>query len=85
MLTYLISSALEKDRIDNIDALKGQLHNLVPIEAIYPSRTHVPFLTKLLAQAKQRTILRCGSGTESLPKSHHPGAKLVYPAWRTPS
>lgn len=55
MLTYLICSKLETDRIQNIQLLHSQLKNLVEIEAIYPSHQHIPFKKRILETSFKRT------------------------------
>ena len=55
MLTFLISSSQETDRLVNINLLNKQLDNINHIAAIYPSQTHIPFLNQILKLAKNRT------------------------------
>jgi GR25 family glycosyltransferase involved in LPS biosynthesis len=76
MLTYLISSPLEKDRLDNINILQSQINNIIHIIAIYPSQIHVPFLNHLLDLAKQRTNRTLSSAELGLLLSHRK-------AWRS--
>ena len=70
MLTYLISSPLEKDRLVNINTLQKQLNNIIHINAIYPSHTHIPFLNQMLELAKQRTNRTLRSAELGLLLSH---------------
>jgi GR25 family glycosyltransferase involved in LPS biosynthesis len=76
MLTYLISSPLEKDRLHNINTLQSQLNNVIHIKAIYPSQIHVPFLNQILDLAKQRTNRALSSAELGLLLSHRE-------AWRS--
>jgi GR25 family glycosyltransferase involved in LPS biosynthesis len=55
MLSYLISSINETDRLENINELKYNLPSIITVEAIYPSITRVPFLEKIRYLAKKRT------------------------------
>ena len=70
MLTYLISSPLEKDRLVNINTLQKQLNNIIHINAIYSSQTHIPFLNQMLELAKQRTNRTLRSAELGLLLSH---------------
>ena len=70
MLTYLISSPLEQDRLRNINTLQSQLNNIIHIKAIYPSQIHVPFLNQILDLAKQRTNRTLSSAELGLLLSH---------------
>ena len=70
MLTFLISSPLEQDRLVNINTLQRQLKNIIHITAIYPSRIHVPFLNQMLELAKQRTNRTLRSAELGLLLSH---------------
>ncbi len=53
MKTYLISSKSESDRQLNIkDIFANKYLNIEVIDAIYPSKIHIPFLAKLIAKSK---------------------------------
>lgn len=55
MKAYLISSAHELSRTQNIDQLKKTCpYPIETIEAVYPSRNRVPFADRLIAASKQR-------------------------------
>ncbi len=55
MLSYLICSINETDRLDNINELKNKLPGNITIQAIYPTITRIPFLEKIKYLSKQRT------------------------------
>jgi hypothetical protein len=43
MLTYLVTSKDEIERYEHVASLKTLFPNLIPIEAIYPSKIRIPF------------------------------------------
>lgn len=55
MLTFLVSSKDEIERIEHIASLKMLLPDLIEIEAIYPKKTPIPFYTEIKAISKDRT------------------------------
>ncbi len=55
MKTFIISSASEIARAANVTALCNQLPEAEIIDAIYPSKTRVPFLDRMIAVSKKRT------------------------------
>lgn len=52
---FLITTPFEKERASQVELLQRQLPQLKYIEAIYPSRSKIPFKKKLLAKSFQRT------------------------------
>jgi len=55
MLTYLVTSKDEIERYEHVASLKMLFPNLIPIEAIYPSKIHVPFYSQIKSISKDRT------------------------------
>lgn len=55
MLVYLLASNVETERISHVRALNNSFENLMQIDAIYPSKVHVPFQDKIKAITKART------------------------------
>ena len=47
MLTYLVSSKDELERIEHIEDLKTLFPDLVSIDAIYPKNTRIPFYSQI--------------------------------------
>lgn len=67
---YIVCSAREIDRLENIQRLKAQLPLLEMEEAIYPSYTNVPFKTRLLDLSFVRTGYRLKEGELGCLLSH---------------
>lgn len=59
---FIICSVYETTRRENISRLKQQLPGLKEIEAVYPSRQHVPFLKQLQKRSEERTGTRLNEG-----------------------
>lgn len=55
MKTFLITSARETARQENIKKLCDSLADVDVIEAVYPAFQHVPFLKQIIAVTKERT------------------------------
>jgi GR25 family glycosyltransferase involved in LPS biosynthesis len=55
MLTYLVTSKDEIERYEHVASLKTLFPNLIPIEAIYPSKIRIPFHNQIKSVAKDRT------------------------------
>jgi GR25 family glycosyltransferase involved in LPS biosynthesis len=55
MLTYLVTSKDEIERYEHVASLRMLFPNLIPIEAIYPSKIHVPFYKQIKSISKKRT------------------------------
>jgi GR25 family glycosyltransferase involved in LPS biosynthesis len=55
MLVYLLASNNETERVTHILALNHSFDNLMQVEAIYPTKVHVPFQHKIKAITKART------------------------------
>lgn len=55
MLTYLVSSKDEIERIGHIASLKRLLPDLIEVEAIYPKKTPIPFYDHIKSISKERT------------------------------
>ena len=53
--TYIIFAEQEKERLPQLAAIQNYFKELTIVEAIFPSKQHVPFLTKLIAKSKERT------------------------------
>ena len=53
--TYIIFAQAEKERLPQLQAIQNYFKDLTIVEAIFPSKQHVPFLTKLIAKSKERT------------------------------
>ena len=54
MLVYLLASNAETERISHVRALNNSFENLMQIDAIYPSKVHVPFQDKIKVITKAR-------------------------------
>jgi glycosyl transferase family 25 len=52
---FVITAEHETSRRANVRLLKSQLPGLEEIEAIYPTRERVPFISQLIAASKERT------------------------------
>ncbi len=55
MLTYLVSSKDEIERIGHIASLRMLLPDLIEVEAIYPKKTPIPFYDQIKSISKERT------------------------------
>ncbi len=55
MKAFLISSARETIREENIRKICSQIQGIEMIEAVYPAFVHVPFLNKMIEVSKKRT------------------------------
>ena len=55
MPSFVITAPHETDRLSNLRLLRQQLPDLVFVDAVYPSRQHVPFLTQLQKLSLERT------------------------------
>ena len=55
MLTYLISSPREIDRISNVNKLKNDIEKIIDITAIYPKHVKIPFKNRLIKKSFERT------------------------------
>ena len=55
MLTYLVTSKDEIERYEHVASLKTLFPNLIPIEAIYPSKIRIPFHNQIKSITKGRT------------------------------
>jgi GR25 family glycosyltransferase involved in LPS biosynthesis len=55
MLTYLVTSKDEIERYEHVASLKMLFPNLTTIEAIYPSKIHIPFQGQIKSITKDRT------------------------------
>lgn len=53
--TYIIFSEQEQARLVQLQKIKEYFDNLTIEEAIFPHKTHVPFLTKMIEKSKERT------------------------------
>lgn len=67
---YIIGSVREYDRMKHIDELKKQLPLLYFEEAVYPSHSKVPFMTRLLDLSFERTGYRLKEGELGCLLSH---------------
>jgi GR25 family glycosyltransferase involved in LPS biosynthesis len=67
---YIICSVREYDRIEHIHQLKRELPLIEIEEAIYPSYTKVPFITRLLDLSYVRTGYRLNEGELGCLLSH---------------
>ena len=70
MLTYLVSSKYELERINHIEALKNLFPGVVSIEAIYPKKTHIPFYSQIKSISKTRTGAALSDGALGCLLSH---------------
>jgi len=70
MLTYLVSSEDELERINHIEALSSLFPDLVSIEAIYPQKTHIPFYSQIKSISKARTGAALSDGALGCLLSH---------------
>lgn len=52
---FVITAEHEISRRENVRLLQSQVPGLQAIEAIYPTRRHIPFIDRLVALSKQRT------------------------------
>jgi GR25 family glycosyltransferase involved in LPS biosynthesis len=52
---FVITAEHETSRRANVHLLKSQLPGLEEIEAVYPTREHVPFINQLISTSKKRT------------------------------
>jgi len=55
MLTYLVTSKDEIERYEHVASLKTLFPNLISIEAIYPSKTRIPFHNQIKSITKDGT------------------------------
>lgn len=53
--TYIIFSQQEIERLDQLQKVKEYFKDLTIIDAIFPNKIHVPFLSKMIEKSKQRT------------------------------
>jgi glycosyl transferase family 25 len=70
MLTYLVSSKDELERIKHIEALRNFFPGIVSIEAIYPRKTHIPFYSQIKTISKTRTGSTLSDGALGCLLSH---------------
>lgn len=70
MLVYIISSNIETERLDHINKLKSLFSSVCQIEAIYPSKVHVPFLQKIKDVSRLRTGVSLTNGALGCLLSH---------------
>ena len=70
MLTYLVSSKDELERIKHIEDLKSLFPDLVSIEAIYPKKTSIPFYSQIKSISKARTGTALSDGALGCLLSH---------------
>jgi GR25 family glycosyltransferase involved in LPS biosynthesis len=70
MLTYLVTSKEEIERYEHVASLKMLFPNLIPIEAIYPSKIHVPFYNQIKSITKDRTGSALSDGALGCLLSH---------------
>ena len=70
MLTYLVSSKDELERIKHIEALRTLFPDVVSIEAIYPSKTPIPFYSQIKSISKARTGSALSDGALGCLLSH---------------
>lgn len=52
---FVLFAEQETERQSHVDALKTVLPSLEVVEPVFPLRTHVPFLERLIAKSKERT------------------------------
>lgn len=74
---FLIASPLEQERLAQIELLQAQLPQLKYIEAIYPSRSKIPFKNKLIAKSFQRTGHALTDGELGCLLSHRKAWQIV--------
>lgn len=70
MLTYLVSSKDELERIEHIEDLKTLFPDLVSIDAIYPKKTRIPFYNQIKSISKARTGSALSDGALGCLLSH---------------
>jgi GR25 family glycosyltransferase involved in LPS biosynthesis len=70
MLTYLVTSKDEIERYEHVASLKKLFPNLIAIEAVYPSKTHVPFHFQIKSITKGRTGKELSDGALGCLLSH---------------
>jgi GR25 family glycosyltransferase involved in LPS biosynthesis len=70
MLTYLVSSKDELERINHMEGLKILFPGVISIEAIYPSKTHIPFYSQIKSISKSRTGVTLSDGALGCLLSH---------------
>lgn len=74
---YLVASPLEQERLAQIELLLAQLPKLKYIEAIYPSRSKIPFKNKLIAKSYQRTGHTLTDGELGCLLSHRKAWRMI--------
>jgi GR25 family glycosyltransferase involved in LPS biosynthesis len=70
MLTYLVSSKDELERLTHIKALKMLFPDVITIEAIYPNKTYIPFYSQIKSISKSRTGAALSDGALGCLLSH---------------
>jgi len=70
MVTYLLTSKDEIERHEHIASLKTLIPDLVSIEAIYPSKTPIPFYDQIKLISKERTGSTLSDGALGCLLSH---------------
>ena len=70
MVTYLLTSKDEIERHEHISSLKTLIPDLVSIEAIYPSKTPIPFYDQIKLISKERTGSTLSDGALGCLLSH---------------
>lgn len=70
MKTFIITSSIEQERRANVEQLLAQLPDACIVEAVYPSRIHVPFLESMMQLSEQRTGKRLVPGEIGCLLSH---------------
>jgi GR25 family glycosyltransferase involved in LPS biosynthesis len=68
--TFIITSSIEQERRANVEQLLAQLPEAGIVEAVYPSRIHVPFLDQMMLRSEQRTGKRLVPGEIGCLMSH---------------
>ncbi len=62
MPSFVITAPHETDRLSNLALLQQQLTGLIFIDAVYPSRQHIPFLIRLQELSLKRTGWKLQAG-----------------------
>ena len=70
MLTYLVSSKDELERIKHIEELQNLFPGVVSIEAIYPKKTRIPLYSQIKSISKARTGSALSDGALGCLLSH---------------
>jgi GR25 family glycosyltransferase involved in LPS biosynthesis len=70
MLTYLVTSKDELERIKHIEDLQNLFPSVVSIEAIYPKKTRIPLYSQIKSISKARTGTALSDGALGCLLSH---------------